>query len=161
MKMCRKRTVKVLKCCKAHSADKVSRQRARKVRMSIENNKILEHHASNEDLQRAWYQPEEYKRFKHDKAQTIRAFRSACCDLGALDPQNHCVRGLEMQATSEIFRYRANAIKRVIQGVLQQQEMLRQFGKKDDGALGMVSMVYSAPARKFAFSLGALDAQSY
>ena len=151
------------KCCKAASTAKVlgPRRRARKsVRISTEENQVTFRHASRDELQSSWYQTEEYQSFKRDGAATIRAFRAARFNLGALDPKDQCVRGLEMQATPEIFQFRANGIKSTIRGVLQQQQVQRHLGQKDYGTLGMVSMMYSKSARNLASSLAAIDAQS-
>ena len=111
------------------------------------------------ERQHSWYNDSEYKNFQVDRVQTIRALREAKGDLSALDPQRQCIRGLEMQATPEIFRFRANGIKSTIQRVLQQQKVQREFGLKDDVSLGLVSVVYSKPARDLATALAAIDSQ--
>ncbi|CAB9505713.1 expressed unknown protein [Seminavis robusta] len=167
--MCRTTT----KCCtkaatkmavKAHST-KVHNAANKKVsnksvRFSDSDNKVQFRHAPKEELQMAWYQPQEYKVFHYDRLSTIRTLRHAKGDLSVLDPNSQCVRGLEMNATPEIFKYRASGIKTTIRSVLQHQHVQRQIGLKDPTSLGMVSMVKSTAARHLAAALALIDEQS-
>lgn len=143
---------------KAISVIKKNRKAKKRVNFSG-SNKVTYRHVLKEELQQAWYSDSEYKNFHVDRVQTIRALRQAKGDLSALDGEQHCIRGLEMQATPEIFRFRAKGIKSTIRKVLQQQKAQREFGLKDDTSLGLVSVVYSKKARDFATALAAIDSQ--
>ena len=129
------------------------------VRFSFSDNKVTFRHLLKEDLDHAWYQSKEYKVFQHDRMTTIQTLRGARGDLKALNPSEQCVRGLEMNATPEIFKYRAQGIKTTIRSVLQQQLAQRRFGLKDPTSLGMVSMASSKPARHLAAALAVIDSQ--
>jgi hypothetical protein len=142
------------------SLNKTSRDK-KSVRFSELDNKVVFRHLLREELKQAWYQSNEYKEFQNDRLTTIRTLRSAKGDLGALDPSKQCVRGLEMNATPEIFQYRSVGIKATVMSVLQRQQVQRQMGLKDDGTLGMVSMVSSKPAAQLAAALALIDSLSF
>jgi len=166
--MCRTTPLPVSKkCCKASNRVKAAIKSSSKnlitkkaVRFS-ESNKVTFRHLMPEDLQQAWYQAEDFARFQQDRTATVLALRSAGGNLNALNSVEQCVRGLEMQATPEIFRYRTTNIKNTIQGVLKQQEVERQMGLKssDPSMLGFVSSHFSKSAATFATAVAAIDAQ--
>jgi hypothetical protein len=143
---------------KSISVIKKSRKAKKKVSFSG-SDKVTYRHILKTELQQAWYSDCEYQSFQNDRVRTIQLLRRANGNLSALNPQEQCIRGLEMQATPEIFRFRANGIKSTIQRVLQQQQVQREFGLKDDSTLGLVSVVYSKPARDLATALAAIDSQ--
>jgi hypothetical protein len=142
------------------SLKKTSRDK-KSVRFSESDNKVVFRQMFKEELKQTWYQSVEYKEFQNDRLMTIRTLRSAKGDLSALNPSKQCVRGLEMNATPEIFQYRASGIKATVMRVLQQQQVQRQMGLKDDGTLGMVSMVSSKPAAQLAAALALIDSLSF
>ncbi|CAB9524109.1 expressed unknown protein [Seminavis robusta] len=144
---------------KAHCNVHAKKVANKSVRFSDSDNKVKFRHVLKEELQMAWYRPEEYKVFHYDRLSTIQTLRSAKGDLSVLDPNEQCVRGLEMNATPEIFKYRAFGIKTTIRSVLQHQQVQRQIGLKDPASLGMVSVVSSKAARHLAAALALIDSQ--
>ena len=129
------------------------------MRISIEHNRVSFRQASTDEQKSTWYGIKDYEGFKRDRAATVRAFRKADCKLAELD-NNQSLRGLEMYATDKILQFRATGIKMAIRGVLQQQQVQRRLGQKDDGTLGMIAMHYSKKATNFAASMAKIDEQS-
>ena len=158
-----------MKCASAAKSPARQAQRTSKnirgsrksVRFFESGNKVVFRHLLKEELKHAWYQSDEYKEFQKDRITTISTLRSAKGDLNALDPSKHCVRGLEMNATPEIFRYRTVGIKVHARIVLQQQKLQRQVGHKDDGTLGIVSTASSKAAIQLAAALALIDSQNF
>lgn len=128
------------------------------MRISIDHNQVSFCQTFTEECSSSWYGAKDYESFKKDRAATVRAFRKGDCNLRALG-RSQCLRGLEFYATADIMRFRSAGIKSAIRGVLQQQEMQRQLGEKDEGTLGMISMLHSKKAASFAASMAKIDAQ--
>ena len=127
------------------------------VRFADNRNTVLFRHVMDSELKQTWYESKDYSDFKKDSRGTINALQQAHGQLCHLDPQQHCIRGLEAHVNDSILMLRQTRIRTNVQVVLDQQRSQKFHGIKDTNMLGAVSMMFSKQSRQVALSMGALD----
>jgi hypothetical protein len=135
----------------------ISSKSRKAVRIAENRNTVLFRHVLESELEQTWYQPKDYQDFKQDNRTTLNALHQVQGQLCQLDPQQHCIRGLEAHVNDQILRLRQTRIRSNVQVVLDQQRSQQLHGMKDETMISAVSMMFSKQSRQHALSMGALD----
>jgi len=115
------------------AARKAKVRKAKKsVRFADDKTTISFRRISREELCDMWYQPAEYCEFDRSRRLTIAAVKEVNGNLDALDPQEHCVMGLEEQLTRKQILARRLRTVNYNRLVLEQQDLHRAFGGMQD-----------------------------
>lgn len=93
-----------------------------------------------------WYQPVEYAQFNRDRRATIDAIQSVHGDVSILDPQVHCVRGLEHQLSKKQVLSRKLKSMRYVRTLLDEQFVQKLSGNEDPESLQILSTIFSKQA---------------
>jgi hypothetical protein len=108
---------------------------------------------SNEDLEQAWMQREDYRTIQKSAFQTVfTAKKMYGPDLDLLDQQEFCIRGLE-RAILKVTNKRTNSRPELFHFVLEEQRVQRVLGVSNSESLRTVSSLLSDADRLFARNL--------
>ena len=127
------------------------------VRIAENRNTVLYRHVHESELNQTWYQSKDYLEFQKDSTGTLAAFHMAQGQLFQLDPQGHCIRGLEARISAGVLELRKTRIRTNVQVVLDQQRVQKFHGINDPDMIATVSRLFSKQSRQNALSMGALD----
>jgi hypothetical protein len=109
-----------------------------------------------------WYRPEEYADFTLSRHQTIRAVVEHVkegANLCLLDPEKHCLRGLEKNLSKKRILARRLRTAQHTRAVLMEQQSQRALGVFDPISLQSVCGYFSRHAHKQAYKRALLDQQ--
>jgi len=90
----------------------------------------------NEDL---WYNKDAYRSFRADLGQTIRAVHECRGDIRYLDPNQHCLVGLEDRITNDQIRYRKRKNQQHTYNILEMQYTQRCRGISDPDTISALA----------------------
>lgn len=125
------------------------RQRVKKsVRFCRLYNKTYTRHASSEDLQRSWNQPEDYRKIKVEARKSV---------LQRETKEGDCIRGLESFVSEDVRDMRRQWINKTIQSVLVKQDIQKLLGLSNPDQLSEASAAASQPSQICAMVLAAID----
>ncbi|CAB9530067.1 expressed unknown protein (Partial), partial [Seminavis robusta] len=71
------------------------------VRIAENRNTVLFRHVLESELKQTWYETKDYCDFKRDSKGTLNALHMAQGQLCLLNPQQHCIRGLEAHVSAQ------------------------------------------------------------
>jgi hypothetical protein len=118
---------------------------------------VQERPFSPSDLRQTWYQAHEYGSFEAERRRTILAVREKQGDLSRLDPNVHCVRGLEHQLSSKQVLSRKYKSIQYTKVLLEQQYIQRLTGVSDPEYLQVLSQMFSKQASQRAYLRAVID----
>lgn len=116
-------------------------------------------HVTQDELQKTWYQQQDFDSFKQDCRKTAQEYAKAQGDVTRLDPRKVCLRGLEQHLTRVSFMNRKTTIASSIKMVLHEQLSQKNMGYSNPERVGEVSRVMSQAALNRAITVAAFDAK--
>ena len=106
------------------------------------------------DVQTKWYRLDEYRNFQLEARRTLAALLERGNDPSALDPSEHCLRGLEKhQIPPKARAMYKEQNRQFIRLIICEHLRLRQQGVTDPECLKKLSSMYTVPARNYAMFL--------
>ena len=140
----KKRTIK-----KAIATVKKGQRAKKSVRFCHLYNRVNFRHASSEDLQRSWNQPEDYRKFKVEAHNSVMKVNTK--------EGGECIRGLEFMISEDVRNMRRRWIEETIKGVLIKQGIQKLLGLSDPGQLSETAAAASKHSQICAVVLAAFD----
>lgn len=122
-----------------------------------QSNIVQRNYNDADDKRRIWYQASDYAEVDQDNLKNIHALAAVQGDLVRLDPEEYCLRGLEMKTSQHINQLRRLRSRLSIRAVLDQQRIHRTMRIVDPGSLRDISQRFTEQARIRAIELGTFD----
>jgi hypothetical protein len=122
---------------------------------------VKERPISQQELDSMWYQREEYTGFDTDRQKTLSAVQAVQGELQLLDPNEHCLVGLEHYLCCKRAVARKFSIMKTIRLVLQQQHLHRKLGVTDPYSLQAVCEIFSKGSLQTAHLRALLHASDF
>lgn len=112
---------------------------------------------SQQDLDSAWIQPEEYFNIESDRRRTIEAVKAANGNMNLLDANEICATGLESQIALEQTAKRRIKNMQFRKLIVEEMRFQKRCGFDDPEALQSLSEIFSQQAKKRAQLRAVLD----